>query len=198
VNKFWDAGTERYLRPVDSPAHRRVSHARRRNPRNVVHFAGERICASCHHLPLSSHNVLPPSLFLPLNPSSSLHFPCSNHFICYRLKLVESYRQCVVHKRVDATYGHPVAASTTPRQQSIGGPVARACLISAGVRVCRPSGGNCVLLTQKYLQAREAGPWRVPYDLHGPSAPLLLRVPSARPQSPHHTSPRFRTTSACG
>jgi hypothetical protein len=44
-----------------------------------------------------------PSLFFPLPTSSSLHIPCSNHFICYRLKLVESYWQCVVHKWVDAT-----------------------------------------------------------------------------------------------
>ncbi|KAJ7822022.1 hypothetical protein B0H14DRAFT_2829632 [Mycena olivaceomarginata] len=77
----------------------------------------------------------------------------------YLLKLVESYWQCVVHQ-VGERYGHPVAASTTSRQQSIGGPVARARLISAGVWVCHPSGRNCVLLMQKYLRAREAGPLR--------------------------------------
>ncbi|KAJ7872157.1 hypothetical protein B0H14DRAFT_3131652 [Mycena olivaceomarginata] len=95
----------------------------------------------------------------------------------YLLKLVESYWQCVVHQ-VGERYGHPVAASTTSRQQSIGGPVARARLISAGVwraRTCTESS----LEPAPAPEGEEAA-----QKVSAPPAPVLRYAPAVPRRAP--------------
>jgi hypothetical protein len=118
-----------------------------------------------------------PLLFFPLPPSSSLHIPCSNHFICYRLKLGESYCAQVGGHYVRASRGCWHNTSATEYRWASG--------------MCTPDVGwhSGVSLVWKKLCAADAkipvhtgsralaGPGHVPYDLHGPSAPMLLHAP---------------------